>query len=234
MVPWWNWRCFVKALAIPLAVLTAVIQGWRYFWEQLPAWGNWLAWSTYGLVFVLCVVTTHRLALLNVPLIQIPYLPKWTWRETRFCLRMLAILLSCAVAAYLLLTLMAALSTRLIDAPDEKNFFWIQLVLKLPVLYLFARFSLIFPATAIDRKVSFKWAWEQTRGNGWRLVLIVTSLPWIFSHIVGFLYRDEASIFEVLILTILTGALFMIEVVALSLSYRELTQDDNEKLATSR
>ena len=233
LVPWWNWRSFVKALSVPLVVLTVVIQGWRYTWEQLLGWGNWLAWALYGIVFVLCVTTCHRLALLNVPLIQIPFFPKWTWRETRFYLLMIAVLLICAAAGSVALTVVVALLPRLVEASDENILYWIRFAVKFPVLYLFARLSLVFPATAIDRKVSLKRAWEETTGNGWRLVLVVALLPWVFSQIIGFLYREEASAMEVFVLTILTCALFAVEVVALSLSYRELTQDDNSKLTSS-
>ena len=102
----------------------------------------------------------------------------------------------------------------------------IEFVASIPALYLIARLSLVFPATAIDRPASLKWAWRTSRGNGWRLVVVITVLPWLLSHLVGLLYRDEATAAEIVVLTVLGTALFALEIAALSIAYRELTRHE--------
>jgi hypothetical protein len=112
----------------------------------------------------------------------------------------------------------------LIPFAGDPNDTWIRLVVlvaKIPALYLFARLCLVFPATAVDRRVNLKWAWRLTENNGWRLVLIVAVLPWIISQVVSVLYRSGASAIETVALSFLGTVLFAVEVAALSLSYRE-------------
>ena len=102
----------------------------------------------------------------------------------------------------------------------------LEFLASLPALYLVARLSLVFPATAIDRPASLRWAWRTSRGNGWRLVVVVTVLPWLVSHLVGLLYRDEATAAEVVLLTVTGTALFALEIAALSVAYRELVRNE--------
>jgi hypothetical protein len=102
----------------------------------------------------------------------------------------------------------------------------LEFLASLPALYLVARLSLVFPATAIDRHVGLRWAWRMSRGNGWRLVVVVTVLPWLVSHLVGLLYRDEATAAEIVLLTVIGTALFALEIAALSVAYRELVRNE--------
>lgn len=103
---------------------------------------------------------------------------------------------------------------------------WIQKIGGFAALYLFTRLSLVFPATAIDEKMTLQSSWALTRNNSWRLFVVIAVLPWIISHAVGLLYRGEASGFEIVLLTCLSFALLAVEVAALSLSYRELIATD--------
>jgi hypothetical protein len=48
----------------------------------------------------------------------------------------------------------------------------------------------------------------------------------MISHLVGLLYRMDATSLETVVLTFLGCALFVVEVAALSLSYRELTKEE--------
>ena len=91
--------------------------------------------------------------------------------------------------------------------------------------YLFARLALVFPATAIDARTSLVKAWRQTRGNGWRMVVIVGVLPWAFGYLAGLVTGDEPGIVIAVLVTVFATAFLAVEISALSLSYRELAKE---------
>ena len=62
-----------------------------------------------------------------------------------------------------------------------------------------------------------------SRRNGWRLAIVVGVLPWCLQQLTDLMYRNGASSMEFAILVVLAAALVIVEVVALSLSYWELT-----------
>ena len=233
MVPWWHRREFFQALAIPLFVFGGLMQIWRYTWDRMPAWANWLFWLAYGIGFVWCVVTCHRLVLVGTTSTWLGLVPKWSWRETRFYLWLIAIVLICAGTGIFLSTVCLSALANFMKGEEEFWAGWIQFAVRIPVIYLFARFSLIYPATAIDRKVNLKWAWRQTKGNGWRLAFVITFLPWALSRGVNLLYREQATAAEILILVAIGCVLMVIDVAALSLSYRELADVEDSASAPS-
>lgn len=62
---WWHRRAFAKALAIPLAAMTALPV---FIWlsgAQLPSWAMWLFYFVHVLVSTLFAVTCHRLVLMD-------------------------------------------------------------------------------------------------------------------------------------------------------------------------
>jgi hypothetical protein len=81
---------------------------------------------------------------------------------------------------------------------------------------------MVLPAAAIDRRPSVKWSWNLTRGNGWKLAVIVGVLPWVIKEALALLFREEATFIETLLLATAAVALIAVEVAAVSLSYREL------------
>jgi hypothetical protein len=95
-------------------------------------------------------------------------------------------------------------------------------VLQIPALYLLARCSTLLPAIALGSDWNPGAAWRQTRGNGWRLVLVVFFLPWVFTAAVDWAYEVTWTTWIVGILAALRSVLLALGVIALSLSYREL------------
>ena len=223
IVPWWNKRAFGRALAIPLTTLATLVVSWDLAGDHLPKLAIWLLYFLHIVLFTLFAVTCHRLVLLNQRSFASVLLPPWTWRETRFIFFFFALWLVTTGIVVVALTLIANLWIPLFGEPGGAWFSWIA---KIPMLYLFARFCLVFPATAVDRKVNLKWSWALTRRNGWRLFTVVAVLPWIISQVLDLLYRGDASTIEIVLLAFLASALLAVEVAALSLSYRELTRDE--------
>jgi hypothetical protein len=222
VVPWWNRRAFMRALPVPLVSLAALSLGWRHFGDRLPALSNWLLYLVYLVFFTLLAVTVHRLVLLDSHAAAARILPSWSMRELRFLLFMAALWLVSTLAGAASLTLITNLWDGPLPQSGEGLFEWLTAAARIPILYLFARLCLVFPATAVDRKVGLRWSWAATRNNGWRLVVVVSILPWIITQVVHLLYRSNASAIEVVLLTVLSFVLLAIEVAALSLSYLEL------------
>jgi hypothetical protein len=229
LVPWWNRRAFSRALAIPLLLLVTLTLSWYFTGEYLPELSAWLFYLGYGVLFVIFAVTCHRLVLLDPPSITSRLYPRWSLRETRFILWMVGVWLIITAAFIVVSPLLVNVSLLWSRKADEDWLRWSLFVAKLPALYVFARLCLVFPATAVDKRVNLKWAWRLSEGNGWRLVLIVAVLPWILTQLVNLLYRGNASTIETIILTFVGCALFAVEVAALSLSYRELTSDETSR-----
>jgi hypothetical protein len=60
-------------------------------------------------------------------------------------------------------------------------------------------------------------------GNSWRLAVVVGLLPWLLGALTSMLTREGASDVEWCLLQVIVSVTLVIEVVALSLAYRELT-----------
>ncbi|WP_020484969.1 hypothetical protein [Methylomonas sp. MK1] len=99
--------------------------------------------------------------------------------------------------------------------------FWIKLFSHVVGGYITARLSLVFPAIAIDKKVSLKWSWVITRGNGFNMFAIVCLFPLFFNFIITMLWRENATDIENAVLSIAMFFVTAIEVIALSLAFKE-------------
>jgi hypothetical protein len=231
LVPWWNRRAFVRTLAIPLLLLLTLSLSWHYFGRDLPGLVQWLLYALYGAFFAVFAVITHRLVLLDPDAAPARWMPQWSWRETRFFLWLAGIWSMLAVVALLIATLLMNAWVWSIEKPPQETLDWLMFAAKIPALYLFARVCLVFPASAIDRRLDPRRSWQLTRHNGWRLLLVVAVLPWALTNLVWLMYREEPTAVETVALSFLWFALFAVEVTALSLSYRELTKDEGSGTA---
>ena len=227
LVPWRRRSDFAWALAVPLALLAGLSLAW-YFAEALlrQVQGWWLFvlyWGVFAAFFTLFAVTCHRLVLLPSGRVRGIQSPRWSARESRFLFWVITLWIVYLVVWWVGMLVSANL------LPNDQVAGWLKVIESLasvPALYLIARLSLVFPATAIDQPAGLRWAWRASRGNGWRLVVVVTVLPWLVSHLVGLLYRDEATAAEIVLLTVFGTALFALEIAALSVAYRELVRNE--------
>ncbi len=96
-----------------------------------------------------------------------------------------------------------------------------------PVYYLIARWLLVIPAASVDDvDTSIASAWNLSKGNGWRLVVLVFVLPLIMNTISLFLFSQD-----MLILSIIASVLYLVSlvvgigVISLSYSYLKLKQN---------
>lgn len=227
LVPWWHRRAFVRALALPLGLIVGHWLFWYYVAvPNLPQSLLWLAYFVYGLLFTLFAVTCHRLVLLDAEAIARHWLPRWGWRETRFLSWIVGLYAIAFLASWMLLLVGANLWHWVLG--DLSAWVgWIQWIMKMPMLYVLGRLCLVFPATALERRPTLRWSWNLTRGQGWRMMVVVGGLPFALSVLVELLYRDGATTAEWLALGVVTVALFAVEIAAVSLSYRELIRNED-------
>jgi hypothetical protein len=181
------------------------------------------------MMFIHFIVTCQRLILLGDESVARFGPLKWTWRETRFVgwfVAIVACIIWISIPAGILLELLLLpfdeFSSYLDELPSDS---WISYLLAAPFFYVMARWSLVIPATAVDERPDLRWAWRCSRGNGWRLVLVVWLLPWAISSAHELLVREQSTLIEDVLSFALWLVLFVIEIAALSLSYRELSQN---------
>lgn len=223
-MPWWRRRAFAVALCVPVLLGIAYSVLWEYYRPMAFPWLTWLvSCGLYGLVFTLFAVRCHRLVLLDAQAVAREWRPRWTWRETRFFMWVAGFWLFGIVA--LVVMLMVVVNAWVMIAGHESlETQWAEQAVRIALLYPLGRLCVMFPATAVDQHPppQLGWAWQLTRGNGWRLMIVVGALPWLFAQLTGAVYRSEATTFEWLLVGLLGFVLLAVEIAAVSLCYREL------------
>lgn len=219
--PWAHRAAFAKALALPAIAIVATQVGWYLANERLSEPMKWAAWGANKILWILFAVICHRLVLLGLRPVDVAPVPGWGWRETWFLgwVLLLYLIIMPIVLGLIMVfgTIVGQFSTALFDAIYQD----LGLVIG---IYFFARLSLVLPATAIDVRANPLRVWRLTRGNGWRLVVVIGVFPWAFSQIAAFISGDEPGVAKAVLVTALTTVFLAVEISALSLSYRELTK----------
>ena len=221
---WLERRDFLS-LALPAIVVLAILRT-LIAWIEMSmaptrteeAFGiGGLVYSAVSLaVWVMFAVAWHRRYLVPNEVTTVRAALRWSPRHSRF------LLLAIGVSVLLGVSMMAAMAGAII----------VDFVL----LLIYARLSLLFPSTSVDHRMSFSECWRITRGNGWRLALIIfliAALVWVITYpidvtiaaIFDFLELSESLIAK-FIGTFFDEALGFIGIAvgvsALSISYRAL------------
>ena len=203
-----------------------------------------LLWSIsmipWGIVFVMLAVYCHRSILLDSFMGESGPRLFFCSREGTFFLWSFVLYVIVGFIMGLVVSVGSVLAASLMTAMDAGSF--LEQMLRAPLMvriwmagfmcqsfYFFGRWSLIFPAVSVDRDPSLMWSWKQTRGNGWRLAILVGVVPTIASIIheliwyywggVGIL----SSIFNVFLFSFTWVLVTPLEVAVISIAFRELT-----------
>lgn len=131
-------------------------------------------------------------------------------------------------------TFVVNMSTAVASGEVGSVFTWLEFTASVLATYILARLSLVFPALAIDQKVNIRWAWKCSENNGWRLVATIGLLPLALSWAFNLFIDNWSSVILTNLMMLLSVVIFVVEIVALSLSYRELcgektTGPDNQQ-----
>ncbi|MDD2800665.1 MAG: hypothetical protein PHE96_04335 [Methylococcales bacterium] len=125
------------------------------------------------------------------------------------------------VKAVVIFIMIFVFHIRTILNDSESINYWIHLPSELCALYILGRLSLVFPATATDKKVSLKWSWVITRGNSWGMFFIVGLIPLILTFTYDLFWHESATTIEKTAISLVYFFILIIETFALSITYRE-------------
>jgi hypothetical protein len=221
VLPWHYRGAFLKALIIPLLFLVTFEQLMSSI-KQHAAFGYWMHFLLQMAVITIFSVTCHRLVLISPQVPSSASVLRFGRREMRFLYWIFAFAVVFIIMCLLLIVLAsstARFSSSELGGLETSTAFFLAAI---PILYVLARLSVIFPAIATDTELSLKSAWKLTANNGWRLLVIVVGLPMIITAISYPLYLDNPSIVETIVLSFINTGLNVIQVVAISLAYQEL------------
>ncbi|MEJ2424341.1 MAG: hypothetical protein P8101_07730 [Candidatus Thiodiazotropha sp.] len=179
-----------------------------------------LAWSystIHGAVFVFFAVACHRVLLLDRDSFEQDRMFRFTGRELRF------LGWSFVAYFYLLFVAMALMipMSIIFEYIEGSTLILAIYISLLPGMYLFARLALLLPSTAVDQRNDINWAWGLSRGNGWRLVVLVGLIPQVFT--LGETYLYGYGMLSDLLVTLMGCVFAVVEIALLSQSFRFLS-----------
>lgn len=216
--PWHKRIEFSQALLIPLLGLVSTETYW--FNEQgVPGFQSiFFSILFYLLCLTIFAVRTHRLILTPA---KPDYKLRWTQRERRFLAWLLITVLSILAITFLCIFIANIIGLKI---TFQNITAWTTWIMMIPAIYLFARISLIFPAAALDRQPTLRWAWALSKGNGIQLTLITALLP-LTLFILTFIRKDPNIVILIFNCLVIYSSLPVVAVAALSLAYKELSKN---------
>jgi hypothetical protein len=221
---WTNKAEFLRAISIPTLALVVLWGVWLTYSAELPGYLSWLFLLGYGLSFSFLAVTCHRLILIGDADRYRYFKARPGYRELRFLAWVIVIYALKSILEWIAQVLVQYVGGDALSEIGGDISDWVKQIASIPALYVLARLSLAFPAVAIDRNPSLRWSWIRTRGNGWRIFVVVGLFPWLADMLIGFVWREDATVWEEVVLSILTFVGLAIEIIALSFTYKELAK----------
>jgi hypothetical protein len=230
------WLEFKQLGYIPVGTVPpgTVAGGWKFFSVFLMTLGHSLF---YFLVVILYSVAWHRAYLLPGEAVTVGSAYHWRMRQTRFLVNYLKIFVTLVPVFLLFVALLIAIGPIVKATGTVFLALPIQLAYVAVGGYIFARCSLLFPATAIDRHMDFWQGVKLSEGNGWRLLAIivlvaipvtVVTLPLnvliqVFVPKTGLLGTLTGNLVLSLVTDFIAFIGVAVGVTALSISYKYLT-----------
>lgn len=222
---WANRASIFSSLKYPglfLLVLSAAQS--TLFWEE----ENLIYWLfAIGQIFATTIFTIrcHRIFLLSEEPLEFYDVMSWSMRETWFVLYEIALFL----VAGLLIMLPSMFIIPVIFMLLLNSSWFFSLAAIVPFIlggYVFSRFTLVLPAVATDQDGSFSTAWDTSGGNGWKIFVLICILPAAIAYLTG---RIPSHLWIATTITPIVNLLvLLVEIIALSHIFKELTSQGNE------
>jgi len=189
LLPWNRRQHFLPLLALPVALTTLLYLGDFWFLSDTPRSLAMLLQIPNFLIFSFFAVACHRSILIGEHSVSRYCIPSWPRREFRFFFWLIVIyiiggmfwLFASEVVERFVGEELKELRVSLSGSKSMILFPWTLLGL-MPCGYLIGRLSLLLPAIAVDDQASLRSAWSQSKGNGWRMALLVGWMP-ILIHV---------------------------------------------------
>lgn len=209
----WESRAAISLIVVIAGMFEATTT-WIAYTVMEPLEAAILHYIIVLFVYTMLAISVHRL-LLNA---EQPSMRYWRMRETRFMGWLLLIYLSYTLIFAGFGILLSLLSGRPLESFGAS---WIGsldfLLMSLPGAYISARLSMLLPATALDRKPNFAWAWALTKANGLKLMTLLWVLPFVFSLLYSGWQTDTPLFY--LALSIVLSSLTAFGVALLSVAF---------------
>lgn len=226
-----KWRTLLRALLLPALAILGLEAIKVYSPEELVGllglygfliW-RFLFWALGLPFFALFAIVCHRTVILGASSLPNPFGLFWSDRETRFFGWIVRLLL-------LSWGLGLAIAALVVAMPDTffgiKAAWYVFALTGIPVMYVFSRLYLIFPAIAVDQGTSLKEAWHLSAGNGLRLLIaILIPLPVLMAPVIlsTILFSDEYSVIDEVILTVVPFLMLLVSTCIVSVAYKKLS-----------
>lgn len=221
----WSERKIIGGL---LAIVVAIDVALNWFQSSVTDnedYGWWiLVLVIQALVYTLFAVRAHRLILGVANPLQDGF--RWKGRETRFFAWLLMATTFFPILGIAILSAVIGASAMVIKADLDDD--WLLLILSvfaiLPIAYLLGRLMVLLPSAALDQKQNLKWAWTLTKGNGWRLMLLLWGMPTLLVFMYSVLSLDAwfDTVLGSVVLNSVFGVVTSIEVALLSIAFKAL------------
>jgi hypothetical protein len=226
VIAWQRREKFLTALALPTLLLVII---WALHWtfvDQSNLVIGWTVGSIYVAAFGIFAVTCHRLILVENQVAAFRLSVRT--RELKFVgwLFVVYAIYYAISLAPLTVLMNSPIADDLVESPD--SFYYAQILFSVPAMYILARLCLVFPATAIDKRLGLRWSWLRTRDNGWRIVIVIGIYPWIISTAIWLISREDATLVEQVLTALMYYVGLALEVFALSLTYKAVVAIDEE------
>lgn len=217
------YKQFLKALILPMIILVSLELLEVYVFSDSTG-ESVIINLVYILVYCYFAIACHRIILLNEKSSG-TVISKLFWRLIRFLGWLLIISFITGLIALPFIIIPHLMFVDFYSSDYSSLIFYLGIS---PAIFVMAKLSLILPAVAIDEQPQFSWAWNATRNNGWRMFVVVGILPIMFSWMQELISRDDSIWIEDIALSILSFIFLIIEISALSLSFKFLGASDNE------
>lgn len=243
--PYKYYRILLK-VALPIIITGGLILVSSHFMvnEEGNPWlieVSILLTIAFVLSLTMAIVGCHRIFLLGDNVVERASLFYWTGNEIKYIGWWILIgICSAFIAIPFMLILMPFIMSSLegfVDNQSASNA--IMSMIYIPIYYVASRWALVLPSSAIDiHGKNLTWSWRLSAGNGWRLTLLISLLPFLTDIIFSLM-----PLYESLFFTLLQGTLWLVigvvEVGLLSLSYKflvlnEARDDTDDKVLTSQ
>jgi len=230
-LPWQYNNCLINAIKLPVIGMLMVTLFWTYAGIEFPQFIHWLFVVIYLFLWSSIFCIAHRVMLLGFD---------YATSKSQMLLNTLKYFLW-FVLFYLIYTGFEILLYRALKSiicnlciPAMQSLFGykiklihllssIRLISEIGAAYITLRLSLIFPATAVNRKINLFNSANYSIGNGWRLMFVVLPIPLLFLFLFDQFYAAAPPIQEELLYLIFGLPFFLVGICGLSLAYKELT-----------
>lgn len=228
---WHYSKCLINAIKLPVIGLLLFTLFWTYAGIEFPQFVHWLFVLVYLFLWCSIFFIVHRVILLGVDYVS--SISQILLNSLKYFLWFVLFYFIYAGFEILMYRGFKTIIYNLF-IPAMQSFFGykikqihlvssLRLVSEICALYITMRFSLIFPALAVNKKINLFNSVNYTLGNGWRLMFVVLPIPLLFLFLFDQLYMVTPPIQEGLLYFLFGLPFFLVGICGLSLAYKELT-----------